>query len=253
MSENIGLIAAMPEEIRPLLKRLGPVRREKVGGFILHRFTCGRKKIALIESGIGVERAAKATQALIAAAAPEIILNVGFGGAVLPGPAVGDIVVADRLLFFKVRLFTEQRGMTPALTEQLAEALRAGLEGRCRVHRGTFVTTGEIVDKRTLARLLPTGRSNPVLEMESAAVARVAQERNIPCAAFRAISDGSDEELGFSIGDFTDREMRIRAWKVLWTVARKPRIIPQLVRLAKNSRRAGENLATAVRSVVDKL
>jgi adenosylhomocysteine nucleosidase len=254
MMETIGLIAAMPEEIRPLLRRVGPVKRERRGGFTIYRFTGAGKEVILIESGIGAERAARATRALIDAAAPGIILNVGFGGAVLPGPSVGDIVVADRLLFFRERLFSEQRGLAPALSQGLTTALERICTGKgFRSHRGTFVTTGEIIGKRLLAGLLPAGAINPVLEMESAAVARVAHGRSISFAAIRAISDVADEELGFSIGDFTDKEMRIRTWKVLWTLARKPGILPQLLRLGMNSRRAGENLALAVLAVIDAL
>ncbi len=250
----IGLIAAMPEEVRPIIRSVGPVKREKLAGFNLYRFRASGKEIVLIESGIGAARAAQATRALVDAAAPGVLLNLGFGGAVLPGPSVGDIVVADRLLFFKERLFANQAGLVQPLTDELA----ATLEGNCpgtgyRVHRGTFVTTGEIVGKGMLAGLLPAGAANPVLEMETTGVARIASERNVPLVAVRAISDGADEELDFSIADFTDREMRIRVWKVLWALARKPRIIPQLVRLARNSRLAAGNLATAVLAIVEVL
>jgi adenosylhomocysteine nucleosidase len=250
----IGLIAAMPEEVRPLIRGVGPVTREKLAGFNVYRFRASGKKIVLIESGIGVTKAAQATRTLIDGAAPEVLLNFGLGGAVLPGPSVGDIVVADRLLFFKERLFANQVGLTPALTDELAATLEGKCPGAgCRVHRGTFVTTGEIVGKGMLAGLLPAGTVNPVLEMETTGVARIASERKIPLVAVRAISDGTDEELDFSVADFTDREMRIRVRKVLWTIARKPRIIPQLIRLERNSRLAGRNLATAILTIMEGL
>ncbi len=252
--KSIGLIAAMPEEIRPLLRRVGKFRRETVAGFNLYRFTVGGRDVALIESGIGAARAAQATRILIDAAAPGIILNFGFGGAVVAGPAVGDIVLADRLLFFKERLFSEQPGLTAALTAQLALLLEEGCrEKGFRIHRGVFVTTGEIIDKGKLALLLPAGTAQPVLEMESAAVARIAAGANIPLVAVRGISDGADEELGFSIGEFTDREMNISVWKVLRTMAAKPRIIPQLFRLARNSKKAGDNLAVALTALLENL
>jgi len=247
----IGLIAAMPEEVRPLIRGVGPVTREKLAGFNVYRFRASGKKIVLIESGIGVTRAAQATRALIDGAAPEVLLNFGLGGAVLPGPSVGDIVVADRLLFFKERLFANQAGLSTALTDELAATLEGKFPGTgYRTHPGTFITTGEIVGKGMLAGLLPAGTANPVLEMETTGVARVASEWKIPLVAVRAISDGTDEELDFSIADFTDREMRIRVWKVLWALARKPRIIPQLVRLERNCRLAGGNLATAVLAII---
>ena len=97
----------------------------------------------------------------------------------------------------------------------------------------------------------PDTAQNPVLEMETAAVAQAASEQNVPVAALRAISDGADEHLEFSIADIADSEMRIRVRKVLWTLVRKPRIIPQLVRLGKNSQRGGDNLAVAVIAFID--
>jgi len=89
--------------------------------------------------------------------------------------------------------------------------------------------------------------------METAAVAQVAAEGNVPLLALRAVSDGAGEELGFTIEEFTDREMNVRVGKVLLTVARKPWIVPQLLRLARNASIAGENLATAILVLLENL
>jgi adenosylhomocysteine nucleosidase len=252
--KTIGLVAAMPEEIRPLLQRAGKLRLEHVSGFNLYRFAVGDREAALIESGIGAERAARATGILIDTVRPCMILNFGFAGAVLPGPGVGDVVMADRLLFFKERLFTEEPGLHRELSGRLALLLETACRGNdFRVHRGTFVTTGEIVAKQRLAGLLPDGTGNPVLEMETAAVARAAARAVIPLVALRAVSDGAEEELGFTIGEITDRNMNISTGKLLRTIAGKPRIIPQLIRLARNSRIAGRNLAVALVALLENL
>jgi adenosylhomocysteine nucleosidase len=151
-------------------------------------------------------------------------------------------------------LFSEQPGLAREMAERVVGAVGDGDQQRGnRTFRGTFVTAAEILQKRAMASLLPAGTVNPVLEMESAAVARIAAREGVPLVALRAISDGAEEELGFAIGEFVDREMRIRAWKVLLTIARKPRIIPQLVRLAGNARLAGQNLAVAVKGAVSAL
>ena len=95
--------------------------------------------------------------------------------------------------------------------------------------------------------MLPGHYPNPVVEMESGAIAIIAAENNIPLLAIRAVSDPAAEELGFSIDEFCDPDMRrIRPYKVLLTVLRKPRIVPQLVRLAISSRRAAEGLTSAL-------
>ena len=252
--QTIGLIAAMPEEIRPLLKRFAPVAREKLAGFNVYTFRAGEREACLIESGMGLKNAAAATHALIAKANPEIILNFGFAGAVKTGPAVGDVVVATRVLFHHDRLFSEQQGISAELAEQGVNTLEDTLlAGNFHIYRGTFITTGQIKGKRELSKLLPGGASHPVLEMETSAVAQMAAKGKTPLLAARAISDGAEEELGFTIDEFTDRAMRIRTWKVLWTIGKKPWIIPQLVRLARNSRIAGENLSAAVANLMERL
>ena len=142
----IGLIAAMPEEIKPLLRRVEPVAKRKIGSFPAYHFQRGGQEIFLIESGIGEGKAKEATRALIEAAAPCIILNFGFGGAVLPGPVVGDIVAAEGVLVFKNGQFIEQAGLTSGLPPVVAAAIeRERQNAKFAFHCGTFITTGEVL------------------------------------------------------------------------------------------------------------
>ena len=202
----IGLIAAMPEEIKPLLRRIGAYAGEECDGFEAWRFNLGRCEILLIRSGMGPERAAAATRALIAAARPELIINFGFAGAVTGGTGLGDIVVADRILLYRERLFPEQPGNLAGKAEKVAGLLNRRLGGKeMQIRRGTFVTATGIKNKREMAEQLPAWATNPVLEMETAAVAQAAYEGNVPLIAIRAISDGAEEELRFAIEELTDR------------------------------------------------
>ena len=114
------------------------------------------------------------------------------------------------------------------------------------LHRGTFITSDGILRKQSLAQHLKSSANNPVVEMETAAVARVAAGQGIPFLGIRAISDPWDEELAFSINEFCDDTMRIKPAKVLATVLKRPAIIPQLVRLAYNSHVAAASLGKAM-------
>jgi adenosylhomocysteine nucleosidase len=245
---TIGLIAAMPEEINPLLKRIGAYEKSKAGHFTVYRFHLGDKKAVLIRSGMGTTHAAAATTTLIAAAAPQIILNFGFAGAVTAGPGVADLVLAEQIHSYDGTRFATEAG--PSAT--LVDRMQAALSGQS-VYRSTFITTLKIVGKGTLQELLPDDCSYPAVEMETAAVAATAAGLHIPFVALRAISDGADEELGFSLDEFTDSEMNIRLTRVLKTIARKPWIVPQLLRLAQNSSKAGKSLAQGVETLVKAL
>jgi adenosylhomocysteine nucleosidase len=250
----IGLIAAMPGEIKPLLARVGPYRKERIASFNLFRFAVADQQVCLIESGMGTAKGAAAAQALIDAVNPSVIVNFGFAGAVTTGPKVGDLVVANRLFSHQSLSLTEQYGLDRDLTELMEMTLAKGCgEKPFRVYCGAFITAGQIVAKVKLAGNLPQGVVNPVLEMETAAIARVAAQLKVPLIAMRAVSDGSDEELGFSIEELTDDELNVRIARVLLTLVRKPRIIPQLLRLAKNAGRAGGNLADGLMLVLQAL
>jgi adenosylhomocysteine nucleosidase len=115
-----------------------------------------------------------------------------------------------------------------------------------RVFASLFAGTQSIMAKREIAPLLPLGAPCPVVEMESAAIAIVAGENGIPFLGIRTVSDPADEELGFSLEEFTDSHMRIRPHRIALTILRKPWIMPQLIRLARNSRIAADSLSHAV-------
>jgi adenosylhomocysteine nucleosidase len=104
---------------------------------------------------------------------------------------------------------------------------------------GTFVSSGTVVwqaeEKRRLRRLTDaTG-----LDMESAAVAAVAQERGVPMAIVRTVSDLVDEDLPLDFNLF----LRPTGWiKGMQSVIGRPSSIEGLNRLRKQSRVAADRL-----------
>ncbi|MBI2354070.1 MAG: phosphorylase [Deltaproteobacteria bacterium] len=230
---NIAIITAMPEESRAVLKRAGQVEKSIFGGRSAFRCRIAGHDITLVEAGMGMLNAGWAATAL-AAEAPDLLVSAGFGGGVLPGLKVGDTVTAERLLHWTGRDFEE------------VETGFCAVDDASAMLRGCFITSDGILDKRQVAESLPSGVNRPVVEMESAAVARVAAGCGIPFLGVRAVSDPWNEELGFSINEFCDEGMRIRPLKVLATILRRPGIIPQLIRLARNSRIAAKRLGAAI-------
>ncbi|MRR54981.1 MAG: phosphorylase [Deltaproteobacteria bacterium] len=239
--ERIGIVMAMQEEIRPVLRRLGRHRKERAGQFPLYLFQRDGRQLFLIESGMGTKRASAATEELISRAQPRLIITAGLGGAVRPGLNVGDLVLAGQVLALGEGLTTEIAGIA---NEALLRVVHESVPGQpFRIVDGTTVTTSVIVNKKLADQQLARDIVNPVLDMETSAVAEIAERKGIPLVAVRAVSDAADEELLFSLDELTDRELNIRIGKVLFTVAKKPRILPQLIRLAKNSKLAANNLA----------
>ncbi len=248
---TIGLVAAMPEEIKPLLRLVRPYRKSSSEGFALYTFDCSGTPCRLIVSGMGGNRAKRAVEALCRSMRPALIISFGFGGAVKPGMEVGDLAVASSSRLYRDGCANADNILALPIPVGIRNTLENVCAGHGRaVHIGNFLTSDKILRKKEVVGTLPPDIRNPVLDMETWAIAQAAAQAEIPLLALRAISDAADEELEFSLDQFVDREMNIRIWNVLTTIARKPRIIPQLMRLARNSRSAGKSLALTVHALL---
>jgi adenosylhomocysteine nucleosidase len=217
--------------------------KESAAGFTVYRFKVQGVPVVLIESGIGPKHAAAATRTLISLAKPRLILNFGLAGAVLPDTGVGELVLADRVLLLEEGRLIE----APQPDHRLADRLFAACaDAPFILHRGSIVTAATIMNKGAVADFLGDGMDHPVLEMETVAVLLEGELAGIPVVAVRGVSDGANEELGFSIEEFCDSELKITLSRVAACIVGRPWIIPQLLRLSRNTKRAGKNLALCV-------
>jgi adenosylhomocysteine nucleosidase len=241
---KIAIITAMPEEMRAVLAAVERVEKLRIAGLNACSCYVGGHDILLAESGMGFDNAARAAAALIAEVSPDMLVSAGFCGGISPELQVGDVVVATGLAIVTDGGVDEVAVEIPVACRNFVT--RQTAQG-ARIFGGLFCSTPAIIEKKRLAALLPAGAPYPVVEMESAAIARIAAKSGIPFAAIRSVSDPADEELSFTLDEFCDNKLRIRPHKVVLTCLRKPRIIPQIIRLARNSRVAAGTLTRAVR------
>jgi len=241
---KIGIITAMPEEYRAVAAGLGAVTAISPGKLRVGQFTIAGHEFLLVASGIGFDNAAKAAETLLRDGHPDLLVSAGFCGGIGQELQAGDVVVAKKIIIAGESGFEE----VPVVLSPIGQtfAARQAAVGQ-RIVGGTFVSTAVITSKAHLAAMLSGSCQNPVVEMESAAVAIVAAENSIPLLAIRAVSDTAAEELEFSLDEFCGPDMRrIRIGKVLQTILRKPRIIAQLLRLSRSSRKAADSLTVAL-------
>lgn len=243
---EIAIITAMPEEFRAAEACLGTGKAMRLGRLRAKKFQLRMHDVLLVESGMGFDNAARAAGTIISEAAPDLLISAGFCGGIAAELRVGDVVVAKKMVVVSENGIEDLPVETPAAGLNLVARQAAGGE---RIFGGTFAGTAVITSKTKLSGLL-SGYPCPVAEMESAAIALIAAENRIPLIAIRSVSDPADEELGFSLDEFCDSSLRIRPGRVLLTILRKPRIIPQLVRLAGNSRVAARSLTSALEKLL---
>ena len=240
--ETIGIIAAMSLERDALLHLIKGWERCAPGPFHSQRFRRLERDCFLVTSGMGLKRAAEAARALIGAIDPQLLVSVGVAGAVHDNLEIGDVVACRNTC----RLDQGLAGPFQPLA-LLSEAARRAAAQALLPRRASLVD-GSAVTTRGSQYVLhqPEEMTNPILEMETAGIARVAAEQGIPLLCLRAISDGPRALIPFNLETVMDAEYNLRIGELIKSVLRHPKAILQLGRMGRNTRKAAGNAAIAL-------
>lgn len=244
---TIGLICAVPQESGPIIRRLPRKTELRIKGLRTWQFTSNGHRVTLLESGMGGAKARAAAAILIAEIKPDLIISIGFCGAITSGLAVGDLVVAEQLHL----LTSSGRNQKTSLQADCPALPNVIPPGGCR--HGTFITTETAVTKESLQPFLTPEMPWPVLEMETAFIARVCQASGIRFAAIRSVSDNANEEPYHLFRAITVNQFDITAGSIISALLRQPGLIPQLFHLGRNAARAGRTLASQLQWILEQI
>ncbi|MHB8067556.1 MAG: phosphorylase family protein [Desulfobaccales bacterium] len=241
---HVVLLAALPLEVRPFLRQ-SRARPLPGRGLPAWEFQVGEGRGGLALTGMGEEAARESARQVLELWQPEIIVSLGFGGALLPGLAPGQLVLGASFGHYDPqtgRLLKVEGPAPPRPLLELSESLEsAGLPADI----GCFVSTPGIIHKERQGRPL-RGLTQPVLDLESAAVAAVAAAAGISFLALRVITDSAGEE----IPDFLRKDWKPGYGpglpKALGWLARDPRRLGPMLHLWRRSRLAARQLSQAL-------
>jgi len=168
-----------------------------------------------------------------------LVLSTGFACALVPAQ-VGDLIVGTAVSSVHAEGTWTMRNDRVLCDGAVRESLLivaqdAGLVARV----GTVVSSGTVVWQAQEKRLLRRLTDATGLDMESAAVAAEAQERGVPMAILRTVSDLVDEDLPLDFNLF----LRPTGWiKGMQAIIGRPSSVEGLNRLRKQSRMAADRL-----------
>jgi hypothetical protein len=165
---------------------------------------------------------------------PSLVLSAGFGGALQASSQIGDIFLATDVI-------DEAGNVWP--TTWPGE-LPPG-EWRPPIHRGRLLTVSQIIGDPNEKQRLAEKHQAAVVDMESAVVARLCARHRLPFGCVRTISDRIDTVLSKPVAELI-WEGRVSPWRLLTTVIRSPRTVREMWQLAKHTRYAAGELATAL-------
>jgi len=219
MSIRIGIISAMEREVAPFISRWSAVRIRQTP-FTMRCDTSG--ETAYLASGIGPEPGIAATEALVTAFKPDVLVSAGFAGALVSERRVGAEILAGVVV----------DGTT-------GESFRTESRSSSRI-----VSSGFIANRNAKLELHARFEAEAV-DMEGAAVGSVAKRHGIPFYAVKTISDELDFPM-LPFGCFVDRHGKFRTAEFLGHVSIRPTYWPGLIRMGRNSSKAAAKLRSAL-------
>ena len=208
-TELIAVVAALRRELMHLWGRLRGASRLREAPCPCWRARLGGQGLLLLASGMG-EKAATRAADWVLGQKPTRVLSVGFAG------ACGALGIGD--LFIPGEVADEAGRVLP-------------LQG-----------TGRLL---TVRRIGPTRGDADAVDMESFHVVDRCRAAGVPASCLRAISDTPAQPLSPFLALALAGE-RVRAQTLAWAVLRRPWLIGELRRLARDSGRAARALAEGI-------
>lgn len=220
--------------IAPTRRELGGVHSSRVAG------------IGVATVGLG--RAAAANlRAVLYSRTPQVVLSVGFGGALIPGLATGDVVVGQHAT--SVQLPSEY---VPFDCDHSAAVFRALTNAGLSASYGNVLTVPEPLLTSTGKRSHGLQTQSSIVDMESYWIARECQQTNVPMVSLRVILDEMSHELPELVAAIT-ADGGENEWRHALRAILKFSSASALVPLAVRSRKAAMTIKTAVRAVIPTL
>jgi nucleoside phosphorylase len=182
----LAICAALGWEIGPILEAAGKVRRLSVDGVRAWRSE-GEEALLVFRTGVGAEKAAASADAILRAFPLRSVLNTGSAGALVPSLPTGALVIPSACCQESKPLPTD-----PQWTERLR---RIAVSLALRADHGPLLTSPEPLLRSSQKRDAHLRWKATAVDMESAAIGRVAAENGVPFAVVRGILDPLDANL----------------------------------------------------------
>jgi adenosylhomocysteine nucleosidase len=224
MPKQFAIIAALERELHPLINSWPSTIDQE------HTFYESSYAVAVC-GGIGAESARRAAEAVIAKYSPDLLISAGVAGALVLDLRVGTTI-------FPATVIDSQDG------SRHPTAIQAAPVGNTAVGRTVLITYPEVATAAQKQQLAKSYGAHAV-DMEAAAVARAAQNHNLPFIAVKAISD----DLNFEIPEMSRfiRAGQFDTTRFALHLAIRPWLWLRVFRLARNTKIASENLCAWLR------
>lgn len=221
--KRIGIIAALSGELKPLVRGWQKRGRNLWVGRVAD---CEATAVA---EGIGTIAAERGAERMLSEFDAEALVSYGWAGA----------------------LTCAVKPPTACAISEVVDASGGG-HYATKCTRGYRLITLDRVAGPNEKRGLAEKYQSVLVDMEAAAVARIAYARNVPFYCFKGISDGYNDQLP-DFSRFIDGAGQLRMAPLLAHAAAHPKYWPSMQRLGKNSRASATALAGLLEECIKEL
>jgi adenosylhomocysteine nucleosidase len=222
---RIAIIAAMPAELKPLVQ--GWKRLSTPSGTAGWQGKLNSTDCVAVCAGMGQPAAERACQIADESGPYTALVSVGWAGALSCGMQPGSAYAVNEV----IDAATAERYATRSTLEANPSRLR-------------LVTIDHVAHSGEKKRLGEKYQA-VMVDMEAAAVARVARNRQVAFYCLKAISDSAGELLP-DFSRYTDQQGHLRLAALLAHVAVRPKYWPGLARVSRNSSRGSAEISAAL-------
>ncbi|MBU1927472.1 5'-methylthioadenosine/adenosylhomocysteine nucleosidase [bacterium] len=208
---KIAIMGAMPEEIAPILEKLGTYTTTQYAKNNYYEASYKGVDLVIAYSKIGKVFSTLTATTMIEHFGAEKLLFSGVAGAISPALKVGDLVVGTKLSQhdLDITAFGHPFGYVPEgsvyveADKELIELSKiVAQEMNKKIKEGVIATGDQFVANEERKNWIGATFSADALEMEGASVAVVCDALNVPFFILRAISDAADMDASFSFDEF---------------------------------------------------
>ena len=238
---DVALLFALGIESGGLIDRLTDTEHSHHAHGTEHAGKLAGREIVVVESGMGVKAAARATAEAIKFYQPKWVVSAGFAGALDDKLRRGHIVMAEEVADLSGQKLAVGLKLDPA-------TLAKGL------HAGRLLTVGDIIRQPTERRRLAAEHGAIACDMETFAVAQMCQQHGVRLLSVRIISDAVEDELPPEIEHLlAQKTLAAKLGAAAGAVFKRPSAAKDLWQLREDALKASDRLAKFLVGLVEQL
>jgi len=240
---DLLVVFALGVESSSFLERLEDRVDTRMPTFHEHLGEIGDRRVAVIETGVGQQRAGRALKDCLEIYQPAWVVSAGFAGGLTTDVIRGHILMADVVLNEQ----GERWEMGLEMDDEVVNATPS-------LHVGTLLTVNKLL--RLPAEKIAKGEQHAALacDMETAAIASVCSEAKTRFLSVRIISDGVEDEIPTEIESLMEQStVAGKIGAAAGAIFRRPGSIKDMIRLQEDASKASGRLARFLDGVLPQL